>query len=78
MLNTSGGDTANTANKHTELTEFRLLIALVFVWFFIAAAVRRLLPGKASVATVGGKRESCFEQAKRSAYSVIPYAFMRY
>lgn len=75
MLNTSGGDTANTEQKHTELTEFRLLIALVFVWFFVAAALRRLLPGGTAI---GGKRESCFEQAKRSAYSVIPYAFMRY
>ena len=58
-----------------EKLQFRGLVSIVFLWFFAAAVIGRITPSGCESTT--GKRESCFQEAKRSAYSVIPYAFMR-
>ncbi len=59
--------------RPSEATEVRLLVALLFPWFFTAAVGRKVLH-------LGGdkrRRLSCFEEARRSTYSIIPFALMR-
>jgi hypothetical protein len=58
--------------------EFRILIAVSMVWFLLVAAVCRLLPHSYRPLSCGAtRRESLFAEARRTAYTVIPYAFMR-
>jgi hypothetical protein len=47
-------------------------LSVVFSWFLLSAVIARLLSQRGEQLS-----ESCWQQAKRSAYSVIPYAFMR-
>ena len=56
----------------TETVQFRLLLGVAFFWFFSYAVLCRL-----TLRSPGAAGESCFQAAKRSAYSVVPYAFMR-
>lgn len=65
----------HAAQRPMEKLQFRGLVSIVFVWFFAAAVIGRISPSGCDAA--GSKRESCFQEAKKSAYSVIPYAFMR-
>jgi len=58
----------------TETIQFRLLLGVAFLWFFSHALLCRLTLRIPDEAIVG---ESCYQTAKRSAYSVVPYAFMR-
>ncbi len=70
-------DNLETTPKRTmegETLQFKLLLSIAFVWFFAAAIAQRLL-GLANRSSA--KTESCFASARRSAYSVVPYAFMR-
>jgi hypothetical protein len=55
-----------------ELMQFKLLLSVVFSWFLLSAVIGRLSSQRGEQLS-----ESCWQQAKRSAYSVIPYAFMR-
>ena len=57
-----------------EQLQFRLLPSLAFCWFFIGAVLCRLTFQSVAHAAPG---ESCFQAAKKAAYGVIPYAFMR-
>ena len=58
--------------------EFRLLIAVSLLWFLVVAAVSRLLPQSwRPLSSRAAKGESLFAEARRTAYTVIPYAFMR-
>ena len=58
---------------HTmETVQFRLLLGIAFFWFFSYALLCRM-----TLRSPGFAGESCFQAAKRSAYSVVPYAFMR-
>ncbi len=58
--------------------EFRLLIAVSLLWFLVVAAVSRLLPRKLRpLSSRAARGESLFAEARRTAYTVIPYAFMR-
>ncbi|MGD2007056.1 MAG: hypothetical protein PVJ95_02200 [Cellvibrionales bacterium] len=57
-----------------EQLQFRLLLSLAFCWFFIGAVLCRLTFQSVAHATPG---ESCFQAAKKAAYGVVPYAFMR-
>lgn len=68
-----------TDQKHhnasvTERLQFRFLLSLAFIWFFMGAVLCRLTLQPIANAIPG---ETCFQAAKRSAYSLIPYAFMR-
>lgn len=65
----------HAAQRPMEKLQFRGLVSIVFIWFFATAVIGRILPSGCESA--GSKRESCFQEAKKSAYSVIPYAFMR-
>jgi len=61
-----------------EFREFRVLLAFAMVLFFCIAALSRVLPRAwRPLASKQGPTESVFEEAKRTAYTVIPYAFMR-
>jgi hypothetical protein len=72
MLNKIEMDVSASRRK-TQSNEVRLLVVILFPCFFVAAASRRV------VSLASGKRRgiSCFEEAKRSTYSVIPYAVMQ-
>lgn len=64
---------SQATNRRSEATEVRLLVAVLFPWFFTAAVGRKVLH-------LGGDktcRLSCFEEARRSTYSIIPFALMR-
>ena len=51
--------------------QFRMLFMMVFTWFISAAILKSLTFQRA------GSTESCWQEARRSAYSLTPYAFMR-
>jgi hypothetical protein len=51
-----------------------LLVGLAFSWFFIGAVWCRLTFQSVEHAAPG---ESCFQAAKKAAYGVVPYAFMK-
>lgn len=68
-----------TDHKHdqhrlVERLQFRFLLSVAFMWFFMGAVLCRLTLQPIANAIPG---ETCFQAAKRSAYSLIPYAFMR-
>ena len=45
--------------------------------FFVVAVISRLLPRSWRPLGVGHASESCLQEARRTAHTVIPYAFMR-
>jgi len=54
-----------------EQLQFRMLFAMVFTWFLFAAVLKSITLQR------GSSTESCWQEARRSAYSLTPYAFMR-
>jgi hypothetical protein len=74
MLMTGGSMT--TSKRHTERKtvwehlQFRLLFITVFVWFLGQAVITR-------VKLVRQHELNCWQEAKRAAHSVAPYAFMK-
>jgi hypothetical protein len=78
MLNLSESHGPLQQVGQTEIHEFRLLIAIAVAWFFVIVVVSRLLPRTwRPFASKSGQRESWYGEARRMAYTVIPYAFMR-
>jgi hypothetical protein len=76
MLKTLGN--RNRASKRkSEINEVRLLVVILFPCFFISAACRRLMPAGLPAGAGDRRRVSCFEEARRSTYSVIPYTMMQ-
>jgi hypothetical protein len=72
------GAASHAENGGHELIEFRMLIAVAFVWFFVAAAVSRVVPADRQPEGIAScQGESCYKQAKRLAYTAIPFAFMK-
>ncbi|MEY2909791.1 MAG: hypothetical protein RLZZ602_2314 [Pseudomonadota bacterium] len=67
-------DHKNTVQPLTERLQFRFVFAITFLWFFICAVGCRLTLQPLANSLPG---ETCFQSAKRSAYSLVPYAFMR-
>lgn len=51
--------------------QFRMLFVMVFTWFISAAILKSLTFQRA------GSKESCWQEVRRAAYSLTPYAFMR-
>ena len=51
--------------------QFRLLFMMVFAWFLFAAVLKSLTLQR------GSSKDSCWQEARRAAYSLTPYAFMR-
>ena len=70
------GGTMTTSKRNTERKtvwehlQFRMLFLTMFVWFLGQAAVNRLK-------LVRQHELNCWQEAKRAASSVAPYAFMR-
>jgi hypothetical protein len=54
-----------------EQMQFRILFVMVFTWFLFAAVLKSLTLQRSS------SRDSCWQEARREAYSLTPYAFMR-
>ena len=78
MLKTIDTRPAATGLGRRESREFRVLLAFAMVLFFCIAALSRVLPRAwRPLASRHGPAESVFEEATRTAYTVIPYAFMR-
>ena len=51
--------------------QFRLLFLMVFAWFLFAALLKSLTLQR------GSSKDTCWQEARREAYSLTPYAFMR-
>ncbi|MDG2459893.1 MAG: hypothetical protein P8M73_03330 [Luminiphilus sp.] len=73
-----GGGLMATQNKTSdgphgvwEQMHFKMLFAMVFMWFLFAAVLKSLTSQRSS------STESCWQEARRAAYSLTPYAFMR-
>lgn len=77
MLNTGDGQMASEQHtRQTDRREYRWLMAVAVACFFVVSVMTRLLPrGLRPFAACGSRRESCFEEARRMANAVIPYAF---
>ncbi len=76
MLNPGNGPMQSQKVRRTDRRDFRWLMALAVACFFLVSVLTRLLPrGLRPFAAAGPRRESCFEEARRMANAVIPYAF---
>lgn len=76
MLNTGDGQLVTEQSRQTDKREYRWLMVIAVSCFFLVSVVTRLLPrGLRPFAAPGPERESCFEEARRMANAVIPYAF---
>ena len=76
MMNVREGQMAEQAGQRTDKWEFRFLISLAVACFFVVSLLTRLLPRSLRpFAASPDRHESCFEEARRVAYAVIPYAF---
>jgi hypothetical protein len=51
--------------------QFRLLFLMVFAWFLFAAVLKSLTLQR------GSSKDSCWQEARRAAYSLTPYVFMK-
>ena len=51
--------------------QFRLLFLMVFAWFLFAAVLKSVTLQR------GSSKDSCWQEARRAAYSLTPYAFMK-
>ena len=77
MLNLSEEAVVQARLARPDANAFRLLIAMSVFCFLIVAMVSRLLPRSLRPLGVGHASESCLQEARRTAHTVIPYAFMR-
>ena len=61
-----------------ERQEFKRLYRVTFVFFFLIALVTRLLPRAwRPLASSAGGAESPYAEARRAAYTALPFVFMR-
>lgn len=67
-----------TKVRREKAREFRLILAVAFVWFLLVVCVARLLPRawRPSLPSTGGRR-SVIGEAKALAGTFVPFAFMR-
>lgn len=70
-------DAAARASR-LESKEFRLVIAIAMCWFLMIACASRVLPRAWWPLASPGKVETPWAEAKRTAHTVVPYAFMRW
>ena len=62
--------------RRSDSKEYRALMALSISCFLVVSVLTRFLPrGLRPLANSGARRESCFEEARRAAHAVVPYAF---
>jgi len=78
MAHAVKSDSAKLTLRRQEAREFRLLYWVCFVIFLVVAAFARVLPGRrASDTRLAGVRRSVFAEARASASTLIPFAFMK-
>ncbi len=76
MLKAGEVDVGAQQVRQTDKRSYRLLLAMAVSCFFVVSVITRLLPrALRPFAASARKRESCFEEARRVALAVIPYAF---
>jgi len=75
MINARNGQTSQQAGQQTDKWEFRLLLSVGVACFFAVSLLTRVLPRSLRPFAAPDRRESCYEEARRVAYAVIPYAF---
>lgn len=69
-------DLSARSRRH-ETAEFRLIFALGFVIFLVAALIARLVPESMRPRSLSAKgSRSIFHQAKTAASNCVPFAFM--
>ncbi len=75
MVRASSTDRPCSAHNRQESIEYRSLMVLAFLLFLAIATVSRLVPKEwRPLAT--GQSESIIAEAKRTAHTVVPFAFM--
>jgi hypothetical protein len=62
-------------HRKGESFEYRLLMAVSFTIFLIAAIVSRVLPTRQRVVP-GAQRRSVIDEARAAAETCVPFAFM--
>jgi hypothetical protein len=78
MFTVTSTDQSLAELAQLEKKEFRRLVGVTFVFFLIIALVSRLLPRAwRPLSSSAGRPESVYAEAKRAAYTVVPFAFMR-
>jgi len=79
MANAIKQDGSKLTLRRQEAREFRLLYWLCFAVFLVVAVFGRLLPGRRGESDneLAGVRRSVFAQARASAGTLIPFAFMK-
>ncbi|WOJ96454.1 hypothetical protein R0137_14540 [Congregibacter brevis] len=76
MLKTGEVNLGAQQVRQTDRRSYRFLLAMAVGCFFVVSVITRLLPRALRPFAVSArKRESCFEEARRVALAVIPYAF---
>jgi hypothetical protein len=63
--------TSRAKRGHGTGLEFNLIMAVAFIAFFFAIAIKRLMPWN-----WGRDAKSIFGAAKSAAYNSVPFAFM--
>lgn len=65
-----------TRLERQEKREYRRVFVLCFLLFLVIAAVSRVLPRSwRPLSATGSAHESIFAEARRTAYTVLPFAF---
>ncbi len=79
MANAIKHDSAKLTLRRQEARESRLLYWLCFAVFLVIAAFARLLPSRREASDNGlaGVRRSVVAEARASAGTLIPFAFMK-
>ncbi len=79
MAHVAKGSNAKLTLKRQEAREFHLLYWVCFAVFLVGAAFARLMPWRGSKSDYGlaGVRRSVFAEARASASTLIPFAFMK-
>jgi uncharacterized membrane protein len=79
MANAVKHDGSKLTLRRQEARESRLLYWLCFAVFLVVAAFARLLPGRRSESerALAGVPRSVFAEARASAGTLIPFAFMK-
>jgi hypothetical protein len=79
MAHLAKGSDAKLTLKRQEAREFHLLYWVCFAVFLVCAAFARLMPWRGSKSNTGltGVRRSVLAEARASASTLIPFAFMK-
>lgn len=79
MAHAAKGSSSKLTLRRQEAREFHLVYWVCFTVFLVGAALGRLMPWRRSESDTGlaGVRRSVFAEARASASTLIPFAFMK-